>query len=78
MKTHKIARMDANTPVRHALAYTLSPYIRSRGQHQTTWVSMMKDQFKKINITWDLAFKLAQDEKQWEQYYTNVLQVCSG
>ena len=63
--------MDANTPVRHALAYALSPYIRSRGRPQTTWVSMMKDEFKKMDITWDLAFKLAQDEKQWEQFFTN-------
>ena len=68
----KFARMDANTPVRHALAYTLSPYIRSRGRPQTTWVSMMKDEFKEINITWDLAFKLAQAEKQWGQFYTNI------
>ena len=32
----KIARMDANSPARRALAYALSPYTQSRGRPQTT------------------------------------------
>ena len=39
------------------LPYALSPYIRSRGRPQTTRVSMKKDEFKKMDLTWDLAFK---------------------
>ena len=71
IKLRRIKWCVINTPVRHALTYALSPYIRSRGRPQTTWVSMTKDELKKMDITWDLAFKLAQDEKKWEQFFTN-------
>ena len=64
----KLARLHPNTPVRQALSYACSPYTRPKGRPQLTWLSMMKTELKNYNLTWNTAFELAKNEKEWNEF----------
>ena len=64
--------MNENTPIRHALKYALSPYNKPKGRPKLTWISMMKEEFKNVNITWEEAFELSKNKKQWEHFRENL------
>ena len=33
---------------------------------------MMKEEFKNLNITWEEAFELSKNKKQWEHFIENL------
>ena len=61
-----VARMSPLTPARQALEYALQPYDRPRGRPQLTWINVMREQLKAMNLTWDEGFELAQDRVIWK------------
>ena len=48
-----------DTPMRKAFEYATSYYQRPRGKHLTAWLSVVKNDFKNMNLSWDDALELA-------------------
>ena len=62
----KALRDDNDTPMKKALQYANGQYQRPRGKPATTWLSVVKNDLKLMNLTWDEAIEIAKDSKQWE------------
>ena len=50
-----VMRLPEETPVHQALVYSLQDYKRPTGRPALTWISMMKNQLLKQNMTWEEA-----------------------
>ena len=61
----KIVTAKNDTPMRKAFDYATSHYQRPRGKPTTTWLSVVKNDFKSLNISWDDAIEFAKDTKEW-------------
>ena len=48
-----IMRLPEETPVHQALVYALQDYKRPTGRPALTWISMMKKQLLRQNMTWE-------------------------
>ena len=68
-----VARMSPSTPARQALHYGLQQYARRAGRPQLTWIKLMTDQLKSINLTWQEAFEKAQNRVQWREVCTTFI-----
>ena len=62
-----VCRLDERTPARIALNEALRPVKRSRGGKQTTYLSTIKKDLKKLQLTIDQARKLAVDRDSWRK-----------
>ena len=60
-----LSRLPSDTPARRALEIALQPMKRPRGKPKTTWLSMMTDQFRSMNLTWREAEDLAKNRFEW-------------
>ena len=50
-----VMRLPEDTPVHQALVYALQDYKRPTGRPALTWISMMKKQLLRQNMTWEEA-----------------------
>ena len=66
---NSVARLAHNTPARKALEIALEPSKRPRGRPPLNWITMMKEKFSRIGLTWDQAFEVAQDRIEWNNMY---------
>ena len=62
----KVARTDASTPMKLALNYASASYQKPPGRPTTTWLSIVKNDLKKLNLTWNEAIDIAQNTKEWD------------
>ena len=63
--------MHEQTPAKKAFTYALEPYARPRGKPPTTWLSVIRNDFKELNLTWEQATLAASEEKTWERFIEN-------
>ena len=62
----KVIKADESTPVKKAFNYANAPYQRPRGKPTSIWLSIIKSDFRNLNLTWDEAINAAIDIKTWE------------
>ena len=62
-----LIRLPDDCPAKISLYYAQQTTLKPRGRQKTTWMSMMKKRFDKLNITWDQACILAQDRVEWNK-----------
>ena len=58
-------RLDENTPAKLALKCALKSTRKPRGRQKITWITMMKEKLKQIEMTWEDASRLATDRSAW-------------
>ena len=47
----KVIRADESTPVKRAFNYANGPYQQPRGKLTSTWLSIIKSDFRNLNLT---------------------------
>ena len=62
----KVIRAGESTPLKRAFNYGNAPYQRPHGKATSTWLSIIKSDFRNLNFTWDEAINTAIDIKTWE------------
>ena len=62
----KVIRADGSTPVKKAFNYGNAPYQQPRGKPTSTWLSIIRSDFRNLNLTWDEVINTAIDIKTWE------------
>ena len=63
-------RADESRPVKRAFNYAKAPYQQPRGKPSSTWLSIIKSDFRILNLTWDEAINTAIDTKTWDENYS--------
>ena len=67
----KVNRMDKNIPVRKAMNYALEKYKRKKGRPTTTWLSTIKDDLRKLDLTWNEAVEISKEKDDWDNLINN-------
>ena len=63
----RVIRAGESTPVTRAFNYANTPYQRPRRKPTSTWLSIIKSDFRNLNVAWDEAINTAIDiTKTWE------------
>ena len=62
----KVIRADESTPVTRAFNYANSPYQRPRCKPTSTWLNIIKLDFRNLNVTWDKVINTAIGIRTWE------------
>ena len=62
----KVIRAAESTPVKKAFNYANVPYQQPPGKPTSTWFSIIKSDFRNLNVTWIEAINTAIDIKTWE------------
>ena len=57
---------EESTPVKRAFNYANAPYQRPLSKPASTWLSIIKSDFRNLNLTWDEAISTAIVIKTWE------------
>ena len=60
-----VLRANGSTPMKKALEYANTKYQRPRGKPTTTWLSVVKNDLKTLNIEWVDAIEIAKNSKDW-------------
>ena len=62
----KVIIADESTPVKKVFNYSNAPYQRPRGKPTSARLSIIKSDFRNLNLTWDEAINTPIDIKTWE------------
>ena len=62
----KVIRANESTPVTRAFNYANTPYQRRHSKPTWTWLSIIKSDFRDLNLTWDEAINTVIDIITWE------------
>ena len=62
----KVIRADESRPVARAVNYASTPYQRPCRRPTSIWLSIIKSDFRNLNVTWDEAINTAIDIRTWE------------
>ena len=71
-----LLRMAENTPAKIALAEAEKEAKHPRGRPKTTWLSVIKNDLKKINLRWEEAKTLAWDRDGWRSLKGEIVRRC--
>ena len=64
--------MDEDIPVKKALKYATEPsFKKSIGKPQTTWLSTIKSDLERNNMSWKNAIEIAKNKKVWKNITKN-------
>ena len=63
--------MDEDIQVKKALKYAIEPFKKSIGKPKTTWLSTIKSDLERNNMSWENAIDIAKNKKVWNNITTN-------
>ena len=67
----KVVRMDEDIPVKKVLKYATEPLKKSIGKPKTTWLSTIKSDLERNNMSWENAIEIAKNKKVWNNITKN-------
>ena len=62
-----VCRLNELTPVRISLQYAIDKYKKKIGRPKTTWIKIVEEQLKDLNVKLADMFKTANDREKWRQ-----------
>ena len=66
-----VIKMDEDIPVKKALKYATEPFKKSIGKLKTTWLSTIKSDLKRNNMSWENAIEIVKNKKVWNNIPKN-------